>query len=142
MNAALVRLLPLVFMLVACAQLPPTPEDLEAKRFAPVPGKAVIYLVRSNADVTYDVAGVMLDDRMVGSTYMGTYLRLVVEPGRHKIAGFAGDSGSIVADVGPDRIYFIQQSVSRMFGFSQSYFQPIAEPYGREMVMQAKLVGG
>jgi hypothetical protein len=142
MNAAMLRLLPLVLVLVACVQLPPTPEDLEAKNFAPVPGKAVIYLVRSNADITYDVAGVMLDEQMIGSTYIGTYLRLVVEPGRHRISGFAGDSGSLVVDVTPGQIYFIQQSVSRMLGMSQSYFRPIAEPYGREMVMQAKLVGG
>jgi hypothetical protein len=69
-------------------------------------------------------------------------LRWVVAPGRHTIAGFAGDSGSLIVDVAPDRIYFIQQSVSRMLGMSQSYFRPIAEQYGREMVMQAKLVGG
>ena len=142
MKAARFWLLPLFFVVAACVQLPPTPEDLEAKRFEPAPGKAVIYLVRSNADLTYDATSVMLDGQMMGSTYVGTYFRWVVAPGRHTIAGFAGDNGSLAIDVASERIYFIQQSVSRIFGMSHSHFQPIVEHSGRELVMQARLVGG
>jgi hypothetical protein len=132
----------LLFMLAACVQLPPTPQDMEAKRFEPVPGKAVIYVVRSNADLSYEVSTVMLDGQAMGSTYVGTYFRWVVESGRHEIRGFAGDNGSIVLDVAPDRLYFVQQSVSRFVGPAQSFFRLVAEPYGREAVLQAKLTGG
>ena len=136
------RLLVLLFAtLVGCAPLPPSPQDLEAKRFEPVAGKAVIYLVRNDPDISRDVATVMLDDHMMGSTYPGTYFRWVVEPGRHQIRGYAGDAGSMTIDVGPDRIYFIQQSVSRLFhGFAQSYFRLI--PDGRAAVLRAQLAGG
>lgn len=136
------RLLILVFALAGCAPLPPSPADLEAKRFETVPGKAVIYVVRDYPDISPDVATLMLDDQMMGSTYPGNYFRWVVEPGRHQIRGYAGDNGSIVLDVAPDRIYYVHQRVSRFFGFAQSFFGLIPEPHGRAAVMRAELVGG
>jgi hypothetical protein len=144
MRSLMFRLLMILAVVVAgCAPLPPTPQDIEAKRFEPVAGKAVIYVVREYPDISRDVATLMLDDRMMGSTYPGTYFRWVVEPGRHEIRGYAGDAGKITLDVGPDRIYFIQQSVSVFFfGFAQSFFRPIPEAYGRAAVLRSQLVGG
>ncbi len=142
MRLSIIRLLLLLLMLAGCAPLPPSPQDLEAKRFEHVPGKAVIYLVRTYPDLSEEVSTVMLDDTMMGSTYPGTYFRWVVEPGRHQIRGYAGDNGSMVLDALPDRIYFIQQSVTRFFGFAQSFFRPLPEPYGRAAVLRGELVGG
>ena len=76
-------------------------------------------------------------------TPAGTYFRWVVEPGRHQIRGYAGDAGSMTIDVGADRMYFVQQSVSRLFhGFAQSFFYLIPDPHGRAAVLRAELVGG
>lgn len=133
----------LVLAFAACAPLPPSPQDLEAKRFEPVPGKAVIYLVRDLPDVSREAASLMLDDNLMGSTYPGTYFRWVVEPGRHQIRGFAGDAGAITLDVGPGAIYYVQQTFTRGFtGFGQSFFRPIPEPYGRSAVLRGELAGG
>ena len=135
--------LSLSLALAACAPLPPSPADLEAKRFERVPGMAVLYLVREHPDFVSEPASVMLDDRMVGSTYPGTYIRMVVPPGRHELRGFAGDNGRFMLDVPPDGVYFVQQSVTRMFaGPAQSRFRPVPDHYGRAMVMRAELVGG
>ena len=136
-------LLILALAIAACAPLPPSPQDLEAKRFEAVSGKAVIYVVRHYPDISREVATLMLDDRMMGSTYPGTYFRWVVEPGRHVIRGYAADAGGITLDVQPGRIYFIAQSVSEFFnGFAQSFFRVIPEPYGRAEVLRSQLVGG
>ena len=139
----MLRLLLLAFVLSGCAPLPPSPADLEAKRFELAPGKAVIYVVRSDPDFSREVATLMLDDNMMGSTYPGTYFRWVVEPGRHQIRGYAGDNGSITLDVAPDRMYFIHQRVSQLLlGFAQSFFRPVPEPHGRAEVLRAELAGG
>ena len=136
------RLLLVAFLLAGCAPLPPSPADLEAKRFEQVPGKAVIYVVRSDPDISREVSTLMLDDNMMGSTYPGTYFRWVVEPGRHQIRGYAGDAGSFTLDAAPDRMYFVQQTVSRMFhGFAQSFFRPIPEPHGRGLVLRGEITG-
>ncbi len=133
----------LVLVLAGCGQLPPTPQDVEAKRFEPVAGKGVIYLVRDLPDISREAASVMLDDNLMGTTYPGTYFRWVVAPGRHQIRGFAGDAGSITLDIAPDRFYFVQQIYSRgLSGFGHSFFRPVAEPYGRGAVLRAELVGG
>jgi hypothetical protein len=133
----------LAIVLAGCAPLPPTPQDLEAKRFEPAPGKAVIYVFREYPDISREAGTLMLDDRMMGSTYPGTYFRWVVEPGRHEIRGYAGDAGQITLDVNADRIYFIQQSVSVFFfGFAQSVCRPVAEPYGRAAVLRSQRGGG
>lgn len=137
------RFLLVAFVLAGCAPLPPTPADLEARRFEPVPGKAVIYVVRSDPDISREVSTLMLDDNMMGSTYPGTYFRWVVEPGRHQIRGYAGDAGTFTIDAAPDRMYFIQQTVSKLFtGFAQSFFRPIPEPHGRAVVLRGELAGG
>jgi hypothetical protein len=133
----------LALVLSACAPLPPSPQEIEAKRFEPAPGKAVIYLVRELPDISREVSTVMLDDNMMGSTYPGTFFRWVVEPGRHQIRGFAGDAGVMVIDALPDRIYYVQQSYTRGFtGFGQSFFRLIPEPYGRGAVLRGELAGG
>ena len=134
----------LLLALAGCiAPLPPSPQEIEAKRFEPVAGKAVIYLVRPYPDIAPDAGTVMLDDRMMGSTYPGTFFRWVVEPGRHQIRGFAGDAGAIVIDVLPDRVYYVYQQYSRgLTGFGHSFFQLVPEPYGRGAVMRGELAGG
>lgn len=142
-GSPMLRLMLLVLVVASCAPLPPTPQDIEAKRFEPAPGMAVIYLVRDRPDISREASSVILDDSMMGTTYPGTYFRWVVAPGRHQIRGFAGDSGSMTLDVAADRMYFVQQSYTRGFsGFGQSFFRPIPEPYGRGAVLRGELVGG
>jgi len=137
------KLLPLFLLaFAACAPLPPSPADIQAKHFDPVPGKAVIYVVRNRPDLTDDAATLMLDGQMMGTTYPGTYFRWVVAPGRHEIRGYAGDNGRFVLDVPPDGVYFVQQSVTWLIGPAQSSFRPIDPNYGRTAVMRASLVGG
>jgi hypothetical protein len=133
-----------LLLLVGCAQLPPSPQEIEAKRFEPALGKSVIYLVRDDPDFSDAGAPVMLDDRMMGSTYPGTFFRWIVEPGPHQIRGFAGDSGSYALSTGPDRMYFVQQRVSRFLPMpsAQSYFQLVPEAHGRAAVMRSVLAGG
>ena len=132
----------LLLGLTACAPLPPTPEDIEAKRFEAVPDHSVIYLIRPYPDASYEGTTLWLDDCVMGSTYPGTYFRWIVPPGRHRIAGYASDSGQIVLDTWPGRVYFVYQSFGRPFGFSgQSYFQLVDEASGRSLVMQSRLAG-
>src|SRR4051794_19062425 len=91
------------------------------------PGKAVIYVVRSRPDLSYLAAPITLDDRMLGATYAGTYMRLEVEPGRHRLAGAFQDNGAMTLDVQADRIYFVQHKVAGSWRVTNphSFFQAI-----------------
>lgn len=133
----------LLMLLAACAPLPPTPQDIAAKKFEAAPGQAVIYLVRESPDLSYLTAPVVLNGELIGSTQAGTYFRLEVPPGRHEIRGFAADTGSIRLDVQADRIYFVRQRVGGDFRTTNpnSIFSLIGENEGRAAVMRSWRAG-
>jgi hypothetical protein len=130
-------------VLAACAPLPQTAADVQAKRIESAPGKAVIYLVRTRPDLGPLPTPVKLNDRMLGSTHPGTYFRLEVEPGRHVLTGFAQDNGSITLDVQADRFYFVRHSVSGTWreNSPHSFFRIIPENEGRDAVARGVLAG-
>ena len=128
-------------LLGACAQLPPTPQDIQAKRFEATPGKAVIYLVRMRPDLSYLTATVVFDEQIIGSTHAGTYFRLEVAPGRHRFTGYAQDNASLTLDVQADRIYFVQQIVTGAARESpHSIYQLIPEGEGRAAIARSILI--
>ena len=124
----------LLLALSACAPLPPMPGDAAAKRFEAVPDRAVIYLVRHPLE-RYFVAPVMLDDQPIGSTYKGTYIRVVAPGGMHRIAGMGNDSGAIRLNAEAGQIYFISQTTYGYDSLSGSSFQIVDAQYGRSMVL-------
>lgn len=127
---------------VSCAPLPPSPADLAAKRFEPAADKGVVYVFRNQPDFTDDGAPITVNGDLQGTTYPGTYLRLELAPGRHRISGFAGDAGWIDVDATPGEIRFVQQAVMRPFvGPAQSHFRRVDPYYGRNAVLRYELVG-
>ncbi len=129
-------------LLAGCAQLPPTPQDIQAKKFETVPDKAVIYLVRDHPDFSDRAATIWLGDAAMITTYPGTYFRWEVAPGTHRITGYGADIGTITLHAEAGRIYYVQQQLSPFLRYPQSYFYLVSEPYGRSAVMRAVLVGG
>lgn len=126
-------------LLAGCVQMPPSAQDLQAKRFEAVPGKAVIYLVRNNPDISRVAATLKLDGVIMGTTYPGTYFRWEVAPGPHRIAGFGPDNGEITLATEAGKIYFVQQVVMTLFSPSSS-FSVVSDPEGRMIAMRSELV--
>ena len=135
-------ILALIALLAGCAPL--SPRDREAVRIEGTPGKAVIYLVRTNPDLSTVSATVTLNGDLLGTTHAGTYFRVEVPAGRHRFSGYAGDSGSITVDVQSDRIYFIRQTVAgyeRSPSSLSSFFSMIDEKRGRAALVGADRIG-
>ncbi len=124
----------LLLALSACAPLPPLPGDAAAKRFEPVSDRAVIYLVRNPVERDF-VAPILLNDQSVGATYKGTFIRMVLPAGTHRIAGMAGDSGSIRVQAERGQIYFVDQRTMGYDALTGSTFQIVDAQYGRSMVL-------
>ena len=121
-----------------CAQLPPPPEDAAAKRFEAIPGKSVIYLARHALEPSF-VAPVALEDNMIGSTYRGTYMRIEVPAGKHRLRGMAGDSGSINLVTEPGKVYFVQHSAHGYRSFVSSSFDQVDANYGKSLVLGGQI---
>jgi hypothetical protein len=134
------RALLLVSILLAgCAQLPPSPQDIQAKKFEAVPDKAAIYLVRDDPDFSRLQAMIYLGDKLLLKTYPGTYYRWEVPAGKHIVTGAGSDAGTITVQVERGRIYFVQQRVDGLRG-PESHFYLVSEAAGRAAVMRAVLV--
>jgi hypothetical protein len=127
-------------LLTACAAADVRQEPV---RVEGTPGVAVIYLVRTSPDVSYLAAPVVLDERLVGPTYAGTYYRLEVPAGRHRFSGYAQDSGALTLEVQADRIYFVQHTVVGSWRETSpySFFKLIDEARGRAAMAGASRLG-
>ena len=131
-------LLTVLLLIAGCAQLPPPPEDAAAKRFEALPDRAVIYLARPAPDPTF-IVPVMLNDRMIGSTYHGTFLRIEVPAGRHVLRGMAGDSGTITVDAAAGRIYYVEHRAYGYRTFTDSSFHAVDPRRGQALVRNGQI---
>jgi hypothetical protein len=129
--------------MAGCAGFGPSAQQ-QAVRIENTPGVGVIYLVRTKPDLSYVPATFTLDDRLVGTSYAGTYYRLEVPAGRHRLSGYGGDTGGITLDVQPDRVYFVQQSVAgswRSPSSLSSFFTQVDEQRGRTLLARTLYAG-
>ncbi|MBI2295356.1 MAG: hypothetical protein HYU76_04810 [Betaproteobacteria bacterium] len=135
------RILLTALLLAGCAQLPPSPQDIQAKRFAPVPDKAVIYIVRTPLD-SLQASGLWLGDRAQITTLPGTYYRWEVTPGVHRIAGYASANESVTLTTAAGRVYFLEHTVigSGQSGPQSTSLRQIDERDGHALVTRAQLL--
>ena len=126
--------------LAGCVTREPSPQEIGAKRFDPVAGRAVVYLYRERADFADAAVGLMLDDEYRGTSYRGTFHRFELAPGRHRLAGYAGDIGRLEFTVEAGRLYFIRHAVTRLRGIELSFFHPVPAEAGRQSVLQYELI--
>ena len=135
------RMLVAALFLAGCAQLPPSPEDIQAKRFETVPDKSIIYVVRTPLD-SDEVSGLTLDGQMTITTYRGSYYRWEVVPGTHRVAGFGSGTEAVTLTTTPGRIYFLEHTVlgDRDDGGVQiTALREVGGQTGRTLVMRSQL---
>jgi hypothetical protein len=131
----------LLLVIASCATRVPDPAELQAKRFETIPDKSAVYLYRDRPDFSSAPASLTLDGQPLGSVYAGTFFRLELAPGRHRIAGYAGDSGVFEFSAEAGKLYFVRQIVSRFLGFDQSLFYVVSAEQGRNAVLRYEMLG-
>lgn len=133
----------LSLVLAGCAPLPLAPADVQARKMEPAPpDKAVIYVVRDNPDHNWVPATLTLGDSHMITTHPGTYYRWEVAPGRHEIAGFAADNGTITVQADAGRTYYVQQWTTPWLTYAMSFFRPVSEAQARSVISRSVMVGG
>lgn len=102
-----------VALLGGCASTPQAAEgrDAEAKQFISHPATAAIYIYRSDRDEWDGDSVLYVDGRLIGATLPGTYFRVDVRPGKHRLRGFGFDAGQLELDVRPSEIYMVSLNV-------------------------------
>lgn len=141
MCRVLLTALVMALTLAGCQQLPPSPQDIEAKKFESIPGKAAIYVVRDPFSAGVGAA-VWLDHGAQITLFEGNYYHWVVEPGSHTIAAIGVSSASITIQAQAGKIYFVHYRVegSTRTGVVSSALELVGDQSGRALVRQAVLL--
>jgi hypothetical protein len=131
-----------MLLLAGCAQLPPTAEDLQSKKFEAAPGKAAIYIVRPRVDSPNDGTILIGNNGMI-TTRQGTYYRWEATPGARRIQGYGPYNASVTVQAEAGKVYFVQHTVvgdPDDGGVSSMHLQQVNERYGRQLVSIAQLL--
>ena len=132
-------LLPIVLLLTGLALAPSFGHAAEkqAAQIESVPDKAVIYIVRQPMD-SWEPGMISLDDNQQITTQRGTYYRWEVAPGPHRIAGYAGASGSVKLATVAGKVYFVRHTVitARPGGPVTTQLRQISDKEGQKLVGQ------
>jgi hypothetical protein len=123
-----------------CAQLPPTPQDIQAKKFETLPDKAVIYVVRNSPDMGPWHGTLWLGDNITITTFPGTYFRWEVPPGTHRITGVGYDTSQIDIRAEAGKLYFVQHAVAGFRSPTSGFLSRLTEREGRAMVLRGELI--
>lgn len=128
-------------LLAGCVQLPPSPADIQAKRFEVAPDKAAIYVVRTPMD-SHEPASLSLDYSSQITTNEGTYWRWDVTPGPHRVASYGWGTAEVNLNAEAGKIYFIRHTVMGFWrsGAQQTWLQPLSDPEGRALVAQSEMI--
>ncbi len=134
-------MLAVAILLAGCAQLPPTPQDIQAKRFEPVPDKAVIYIARATVD-SPNAGTIVLGNVGTITTHPRTYYRWEVAPGTHRIEGFGPSTATANVRAEAGKIYYVQHTVHGGIrdGVRGMSIQQISEDTGRRLVNSGQLL--
>lgn len=129
------------FGLIGCAQIPPSAQDTQAKRFEAVPGKSVIYIVRYGVGPALGDTLYLTDEVQI-TTWTGTYYRWETDPGQHRISGMGVTTAEIKMTTEPGKIYFVLHRVkgTDRDGVQVVNLEPLDEKTGRALVQQAQLI--
>ena len=136
------RYLIVAALLAGCAQLPPSSQDIEARKFESIPGKAAIYIVCESTSALLG-APLWLGQGAQITLWTGNYHRWVVEPGPHTIAAIGVSPASITIQSQAGKVYFVHyrlEGASSREGVVNSALKLMDDHAGRARVMQAVLL--
>jgi hypothetical protein len=128
--------------LVGCASVPMAniEQDSQAKDFIPVANMSTIYVYRNENFGAAIKMPLLIDDKFIGDTAANTYLRKVIEPGRHTLVSKTENDAELQIDAEPGRIYYVWQEVKMGMFTAGSKLHLVDEAVGKKGVLECKLI--
>jgi hypothetical protein len=143
MRSLLVCVFAVLLFTTGCAvSVPLAPMDarVAAQRFQPSPGRANLYVYRTQFLGAAFTMSVLLDGEPLGQTAPSTYLHTPIAPGRHSVVSKTAENESgVVIDAQPGRNYFLWQEAKFGALSVRSLLQSVDEQTGRDAVADCEL---
>ena len=131
------RILLLTLLVAGYAQPSFSAEAIQA-----VPGRAVIYVVRTPLD-SRELSGLVLGDAGQVGMQPGTYYRWEAAPGTHRVVGMAPGVESLTLTAAAGGIYFLEHTVvgdPNDGGIQFASLRQIGEQAGRNLVTRSQML--
>lgn len=114
--------------------------DSRAKRFAPVPDKAVVYIYRNEILGAAIKLPVTIDGVTVGATGPKSFLEVAVPAGDHIITSKGETESTLPLSTSAGQVYYIWQEVKMGLLIARSKLQRVDEAKGQQGVRESKLL--
>jgi hypothetical protein len=115
-------------------------QDSQAKDFIPVANMSTIYVYRNENLGAAIKMPLLMDDKFIGDTAANTYLRKVIEAGRHTLISKTENDAELQLDTEPGRIYYVWQEVKMGMFTAGSKLHLVDEAVGKKGVLECKLI--
>lgn len=134
--------LALALLVAGCAATRPAPDGQEAaaKRHAPDPARAGVYVYRDErfgGDIPMEV---MLDGVPVGRTLGHTFFFKEVPPGEHRISSTYGRDAALELEMEAGELYYLWQEVTVGADGVRSQLHRVDPEVGREAVARCRML--
>jgi hypothetical protein len=129
--------------LAACVSAPEADPATEraAKAFAPIPGKAQLYIVRPSSFGTAVLYQVAIDGRLLGSLPGETFLLATLEPGSHVVSFTnATSQENTTLQLEPGKNYFLRVGMHPGSMSNRARTKLVDEQEGRGLVSANAMV--
>jgi len=118
-----------------------TPErDTAAKVFAPIAGKAVVYIYRDETMGAGVKIPIVVNNRLLGDTVAHSYFRIVMDPGPSQVGCKAESDSHQSIQVEADKVYFFRQEMKMGLWSAGCLMHLIPEGEGRLAIAGCKLL--
>jgi hypothetical protein len=114
--------------------------DAAARLFQPVPGKAVVYLIRDFGNLWVGHVKVTLDGRDMGVTYHNTYMRWEVAPGEHTLVSHTSPPAALIIRTEPGGLYYVWQDINQGFQRAPSALRVVDQTTTRSTLNTARML--
>jgi len=132
----------MVVTVSGCASTPKANfvQDAQAKLFKTHPQKSIIYIYRRDTQSSSVEMELMIDGQHVATSVGGTYIKLEVNPGRHRLVAYADNSNKLMLATLKNKNYFISQDVREHNVQTQTRLSLVNEATGQSGVKQCEMI--
>jgi hypothetical protein len=121
------------------AHMPHKQLDSAIRNLAPIPGKAIVYIVRPGIVAMAVMMRLDVDSFQVGWVGIKSYLFTVLDPGPHQFKGVSENESDLNVTLEPGKIYFIQQEPRMGFAYAGTKLKLLTEEEGRKYLRKCGL---
>lgn len=128
------------FTLPACVSIPieRLSLDQDAKQFKLEPNAAVIYIYRNQFIGGANTAQIIFDEKVLGKTRNGHFLKIITKPGLHVIGSQTQQTVYLELKAKAGQVYYIWQNLR--FMDERAYLKLVDENVGKIGVAECQLI--